>query len=517
MKYFGWIFLFFIALYILPISSRPMLSPDEFLHAGIAREMVMSGDYVIPSFAGEQVNTLPMTYWLTAGSFKLFGINTFAARLPAALAVGICAILIALLIQQNLRDEKLAALAATIFMAFSAVIFSCNIAARQIIFVMAFAGSAGTVFLALQEPKFNRRKLLLLILSGLFTSLGILCDGYNAIIFPALVIIPFILISRKFKDLIIVPIIQLIFALLPLWPWFGDIVLADYFSAITSFASWKENFGLHHWYSYAAALGIGLLPVIILVPAALMTGKESWKRLLNQPLCKFAILGLIMPLIYLSITRNEPVMMILTAFPALAILIALGIQAYFNNGGHHRSFDWMLNVWALFLTITGIIEVVLWFMRTNLLHEYFSALPVTNLFLINLGVSSIIGGGVILYSLRGNWRSRLYLFFFSVAILPLAISWCFSANVKMPGNDLHTIIRKGGITDSCTVITRKEFIPAVSWYCRWQQPVKALEGDVVTYETCSFVILPENDPAWLKTPEKCKNSILCGVFRGDLH
>jgi hypothetical protein len=177
----------------------------------------------------------------------------------------------------------------------------------------------------------------------------------------------------------------------------------------------------------------------------------------------------------------------------------------------------MLNVWALFLTITGIIEVVLWFMRTNLLHEYFSALPVTNLFLINLGISSIIGGGVILYSLRGNWRSRLYLFFFSIAILPLAISWCFSADVNMPGNDLHDIIRKSGITDSCTVITRKEFIPAVSWYCRWQQPVKAFDGDVVSCEKCSFVILTENDPAWLKTPEKCKNSILCGIFRGDLH
>lgn len=518
MKYFGWIFLFFIALYILPISSRPMLSPDEFINANIAKEMVFSGNYAIPAFAGETTNIMPMTAWLTAGSFKLFGLNTFAARLPAAIAVGLCAILIALLIRQNLRDEKLAALAATIFMGFSIVILSTSIAAAEIIFLISASGAAGTIFLALQEPKFNRRKCLLLILSGAFSALGFLCRGYDALIFPALILIPFIISSKKYRELATTTPLWLIFTILLLLPWYCPIAgNREYLNSILSFAVWKENFGLHHWYSYAIAFVIGLLPMIILIPAALMTGKESWKRLLNQPLCKFATSGVIMPLIYLSITRNEPLTMILMVFPALAILIALGLQAYFNNGGHHRAFDWMLNVWALFLFITGIIEVVLWCMRTNLLQEYFSLLPLTRLFLINLGVSSIIGGGVILYSLRGNWRSRLYLFFFSIAILPLAISWCFSADKKMPGNDLRIIVRECGITASSTVVTRKEFYQAVAWYCQWQQPVKLLEGDTIPGNKGCFIILQKNDPAWQKTPDECQKSFVCGEFRCDMH
>lgn len=32
-----------------------------------------------------------------------------------------------------------------------------------------------------------------------------------------------------------------------------------------------------------------------------------------------------------------------------------------------------------------------------------------------------------LYSLLGNWRIRMYLFFFGLALLPLGISWCIPA------------------------------------------------------------------------------------------
>ena len=42
-------------------------------------------------------------------------------------------------------------------------------------------------------------------------------------------------------------------------------------------------------------------------------------------------------------------------------------------------------------------------------------------------------------SMRGNWRSRLYLYFFSIAILPLAISWCFNSEAKIQDPSLRRI------------------------------------------------------------------------------
>ena len=168
MKYFGWIFLFFIILYIVPLASRPMLFPAEFTHAGTTMEMVFNGSGT-PLFQGEALpDTPPMAYWLTAGSVKLFGMNNFAVRLPSALAVGITALLIALLIQQNLRNEKLAALSATIYLSFSTVLFSGSMATPFAIFIMTVTGALGTAFLAMQEERFNRRKFFIVCITGIF-------------------------------------------------------------------------------------------------------------------------------------------------------------------------------------------------------------------------------------------------------------------------------------------------------------------------------------------------------------
>src|ERR1043166_7288559 len=56
--------------------------------AGAAREMVASGNWLIPTNDGAPLVTVPpLTYWLVALSYKTFGITATAARLPIALAM----------------------------------------------------------------------------------------------------------------------------------------------------------------------------------------------------------------------------------------------------------------------------------------------------------------------------------------------------------------------------------------------------------------------------------------------
>ena len=142
----------------------------------------------------------PMFYWLASAGVNLFGFNNFAVRLISALAAGLTALLTALLIQQNLRDEKLAALAATITLSCAGIIFAGAQALPAMLFVMAVTGSLGTIFLALQEVNFNRRKFTLSIIAGLFIALALLTGGLKGIIFPLLVTVPYMLFSRKFKE-----------------------------------------------------------------------------------------------------------------------------------------------------------------------------------------------------------------------------------------------------------------------------------------------------------------------------
>lgn len=75
-------FTFFILL-----GSRALNEPDEGRYSEIAREMIETGDWVVPHlWYLPHLDKPPMTYWLVAASMKLFGQNEWAARLPLALA-----------------------------------------------------------------------------------------------------------------------------------------------------------------------------------------------------------------------------------------------------------------------------------------------------------------------------------------------------------------------------------------------------------------------------------------------
>ena len=76
------VFTFFILL-----GSRALNEPDEGRYSEIAREMIETGDWVVPHlWYLPHLDKPPMTYWLVAVSMKLFGQNEWAARLPLALA-----------------------------------------------------------------------------------------------------------------------------------------------------------------------------------------------------------------------------------------------------------------------------------------------------------------------------------------------------------------------------------------------------------------------------------------------
>src|SRR5215510_8034111 len=58
------------------------------VHAQIARNMLQSGDWVTARLNGvAYLEKSPLGYWLTATSFRIFGVHDWAARLPLVLSV----------------------------------------------------------------------------------------------------------------------------------------------------------------------------------------------------------------------------------------------------------------------------------------------------------------------------------------------------------------------------------------------------------------------------------------------
>ena len=69
------------------LGERALFDPDEGRYAEIAREMYESGDWITPRLNQvKHFDKPPLTYWLAATSYSIFGVNEFAARLPSALA-----------------------------------------------------------------------------------------------------------------------------------------------------------------------------------------------------------------------------------------------------------------------------------------------------------------------------------------------------------------------------------------------------------------------------------------------
>src|SRR5947209_15740704 len=76
------------------LGSISLWDIDEGLNAEAAREMLESGDWVVPTFNFKPRTAKPaLLYWLQALAYRQFGVNEFSARLPSVIA-GALAVLI---------------------------------------------------------------------------------------------------------------------------------------------------------------------------------------------------------------------------------------------------------------------------------------------------------------------------------------------------------------------------------------------------------------------------------------
>ena len=107
----------YVLIYLLPLGVRPMATPDESRYGEVPREMLQSGDWAVPHLIGlRYFEKPPLGYWLNAISIKIFGENNFAVRLPSALAAGLSAFFIWLLLMRAGYGQRAALAAAVVFL-----------------------------------------------------------------------------------------------------------------------------------------------------------------------------------------------------------------------------------------------------------------------------------------------------------------------------------------------------------------------------------------------------------------
>ena len=186
-----------IAIYVLTVfifmNDWGTVESSEARYAEIAREMLISGDWIHPQLMNiHHYHKPPFTYWITAVSYSLFGINTFAARFFLAVSVLIQLVLIYRIADYFLKDKHKAFAAALVYATMPLLIVSMRGLTTDA-YLQTFI--LFSVYFFIQwRTKRQPRWLYLIALAGGF---GFLTKGPLVLILPVFFLIGFFKILPK--------------------------------------------------------------------------------------------------------------------------------------------------------------------------------------------------------------------------------------------------------------------------------------------------------------------------------
>ena len=353
----------FILLYILPLGIRPIIIPDESRYAEIPREMIASGDWIVPRLNGLRYFEKPvMGYWLNALSIKLFGENAFAVRFPSAAATGLSAFMVFLLIRRFSGEIAAATLAALIFLT-SFIVFGIGtfniLDSMMAVFVTA---SMTSFFFAHDTDSLKKKKKnVYLLLFGVFCGIAFLTKGFLAFAIPVVAIVPFMIWEGRFKELFTICWLPIIAAVLVVIPW----AVMVHFKApdFWNFFVWNEHIkrfvssgAQHHesfWY-YVYLFPAAALPWSFLFPSAILGLKKTG---IKASITRYAICWFFFPFLFFSVAKGKILTYILPCFPPFAMLMSIGLKKYFETGGR-KLFSvavWFLALLAMIIAVALIV------------------------------------------------------------------------------------------------------------------------------------------------------------------
>lgn len=317
-----------VAIWFAASASRPLFNPDEGRYAEISREMLVTGDWVIPHLDGmPYIEKPPLQYWATALSFRLFGLSEFAARLYTSLtAIG--TLLVVWLLARKIWNEQAAWRAAAILLSLSLFVIVGQLLSLDMSLTFYMTLGLAAFLLAQCRPE-NSRWAMPLAWGAI--ALGVLTKGLVAAAIPAAVLILYSLAARDWavwRRLSFGIGLPLFLAVAVPWHWLAERRLPDFLDFyllrehveryLTPVADRQEP-----WWFFSAVFLAGSLPWTVSAVGALLRG---WRRRgapgAFDPLL-FLRIWVLFVLVFFSISDSQLIPYIAPAFPALAWLIAV--------------------------------------------------------------------------------------------------------------------------------------------------------------------------------------------------
>jgi len=434
---------------------RELVQPDEGRYAEIPREMLASGDYVVPRLNDlPYVEKPPLQYWVTAAAYEVFGVRGWVSRLWNLL-LGIAGVVVVYLTGRRLWSARAGEFAALILMStpLYMLVGQLNLLDMGLTFFLTAALCA--FLLAQQEgalPGDSRRYMLLCWAS---VGLGFLQKGLVAFAVPFLALVVYSLLQRDagiWKRLHLGGGVLIVGALS--LPWLVALGLRD--GAYAWFFLVHEHFTRfmtteHHrdeaWWFFIAVLVVGALPwsFLLLRSAAARLWRRSKAGFDPQ---RALALWAVVVVVFFSLSGSKLVPYIMPCVPPLALLAGRALDERAGRGDAGLVLGCSAAVAGLLLGATALATLL---MREGPTKAAY--LSVGN-WAFGGGAFAAVGVGV---AVACWWRGRL-----RAAIVALGLCLYLGWMTFLCGANIMATTR--GAPGAAAVITPR-LSPGESFYC----------------------------------------------------
>lgn len=379
-SYFIIIILFAALVYGYNLGNTPLIDPDEPRYAEAAREMLQTGDFIVPHFNYEPRFDKPILfYWLEAASMKTFGVGEFAARLPSALA-GVGMVAIAFLLG---NIQGLGVLASLITFSTLQIISLSRMAITDMVLCFFISATIAFFYLGYANRHKHKREFAFkkrsgsrwLISSFICMGLGVLCKGPIVAILAILVILPFLWWQKDIKNFVSDTKGDLaagIFLFLAITlPWYLSIHFATdgeftrQFFIEHNFNRFAEVTNNHDgpWWFYLPTVLIGFMPWTVFLIQALFNVEvftDPYKPnqgKIPQLLPIFCLWWAIVVLAFFTFSSTKLITYILPIYLPLAVIVAKwwSIKFQIDKFNNFKNMDALVGlVFLLVIAIAGL-------------------------------------------------------------------------------------------------------------------------------------------------------------------
>lgn len=324
-----WLAILFAVLFGFRLGSYPLGPGDEGRYAEVPREMLASGDWVIPRLNGVYYfEKPPLMYWLTAASESVFGLNAWAVRfVPAALALG--GVLLTYSAARRLHGRE-AGFVSAIVLGTSLLYFAIGrLPLLDMGLTVLMSATLFCFLLGVREPPGARRRWLF---HGLYASaaLATLTKGLIGFLVAGAVMFLWLLVFNQWKRLrpLHLPTGILIFLAITLpWhllaasradTWAHRYLVVEHFERF--FTPMAQRPG--PWYYYIPVVLAGLIPwAPFLFQAMRDSVRGGWAARKANADAWFFVVWVGFIFLFFSKSQSKLIPYILPVFPALAVVI----------------------------------------------------------------------------------------------------------------------------------------------------------------------------------------------------